>query len=248
MKKLITLLTGLLFVALSVGLTGCDDSDEQVNRPDERFVSGVVIPTALDVCEGLEMTIEGQGFRQGDAVTLRGDSDMPAQTTGITPSSISFVLPDGLEDQTAYKFLLVRNGELQYYDVDGSYNRARLKSVGELPDFPNAFDPDRLGDREVLFMGTHSYMGIGASDMQGLAIACSPGSPQWTLYTFSDDGLYYGSSPRCPAVTTFTPSAGHRAEEWSFATSCFYNNVFFYGSGNRVYRVDLNSTIRRAAS
>ena len=138
---------------------------------------------------------------------------------------------------------LVRNGELQYYDVDGSYNRARLKSVGELPDFPNAFDPDRLGDREVLFMGTHSYMGIGASDMQGLAIACSPGSPQWTLYTFSDDGLYYGSSPRCPAVTTFTPSAGHRAEEWSFATSCFYNNVFFYGSGNRVYRVDLNSTI-----
>lgn len=113
MKKLITLLTGLLFVALSVGLTGCDDSDEQVNRPDERFVSGVVIPTALDVCEGLEMTIEGQGFLQGDAVTLRGDSDMPAQTTGITPSSISFVLPDGLEDQTAYKFLLVRNGELQ---------------------------------------------------------------------------------------------------------------------------------------
>ena len=59
------------------------------------------------------MTIEGQGFLQGDAVTLRGDSDMPAQTTGITPSSISFVLPDGIEDQTAYKFLLVRNGELQ---------------------------------------------------------------------------------------------------------------------------------------
>lgn len=99
MKRLITLFTGLLFIALPVVLSGCDDSDEQVNRPDERFVSGVVIPTALDVCEGLEMTIEGQGFRQGDAVTLRGDSDMPAQTTGITPSSISFVLPTGIEDQ-----------------------------------------------------------------------------------------------------------------------------------------------------
>ena len=113
MKRLITLFTGLLFIALPVVLSGCDDSDEQVNRPDERFVSGVVIPTALDVCEGLEMTIEGQGFRQGDAVTLRGDSDMPAQTTGITPSSISFVLPTGIEDQAAYKFLLVRGGELQ---------------------------------------------------------------------------------------------------------------------------------------
>ena len=89
MKRLITLFTGLLFIALPVVLSGCNDGDEQVNRPDERFVSGVVIPTALDVCEGLEMTIEGQGFRQGDAVTLRGDSDMPAQTTGITPSSIS---------------------------------------------------------------------------------------------------------------------------------------------------------------
>lgn len=113
MKRLITLFIGLLFIALPVVLSGCNDGDEQVNRPDERFVSGVVIPTALDVCEGLEMTIEGQGFRQGDAVTLRSDSDMPAQTSGITPSSISFVLPEGIEDQAVYKFLLVRGGESQ---------------------------------------------------------------------------------------------------------------------------------------
>lgn len=50
---------------------------------------------------------------KGDAVTLRSDSDMPAQTSGITPSSISFVLPEGIEDQAVYKFLLVRGGESQ---------------------------------------------------------------------------------------------------------------------------------------
>lgn len=137
---------------------------------------------------------------------------------------------------------LIRNGEIQYYDPNGIRNRARLKSVGDLPDTPNAFDPDHPAG-EVLFMGTHSYMGIGASDMQGLAIAGTSGSAQWTLYTFSDDGLYYGDRPRCPAVSTFTPSAGQQPGDWSFATSCFYNNMFFYGSGNRVYRVDLNSVV-----
>lgn len=38
----------------------------------------------------------------------------------------------------------------------------------------------------------------------------------------------------------------HRQEtedSWQFASSCYFNNIFFYASGNKVYRVDLNSFV-----
>lgn len=94
-------------------MTGCDDSDEQVNRPDERFVSGVVIPTALDVCEGLEMTIEGQGFLQATpspcAATATCRPRPPESRRRRSRSCCRTVS----KTRAAYKFLLVRNGELQ---------------------------------------------------------------------------------------------------------------------------------------
>ncbi len=135
----------------------------------------------------------------------------------------------------------IRNGGLQYYDVEGSRNRARLKLVGNIPEHPNQFDPDQLNGRKVLFMGVHSFAGIGASQ-KGMAIACGEGSRQLDLYEFSNDGLYTGDRPRCSAYYKFVPSMGDE-NSWQFATSCFYNNVFFYASGNEVFRVDLNSFV-----
>ena len=46
MKKLITLIAGLLLVALPVGLAGCDDSDKEIYN-DGRLVTDVVIPTSM---------------------------------------------------------------------------------------------------------------------------------------------------------------------------------------------------------
>ena len=48
MKKLITLIAGLLLVALPVGLAGCDDSDKEIYN-DGRLVTDVVIPTSMTV-------------------------------------------------------------------------------------------------------------------------------------------------------------------------------------------------------
>ena len=52
MKKLITLIAGLLLVALPVGLAGCDDSDKEIYN-DGRLVTDVVIPTSMTVYRGM---------------------------------------------------------------------------------------------------------------------------------------------------------------------------------------------------
>ena len=70
MKKLITLIAGLLLVALPVGLAGCDDSDKEIYN-DGRLVTDVVIPTSMTVYRGMEVSVSGYGFAQGDAIALR---------------------------------------------------------------------------------------------------------------------------------------------------------------------------------
>lgn len=135
----------------------------------------------------------------------------------------------------------VRNGELQYYNVNGSSNRARLKRIAEVPEYPNVFNPDETGLQDVLFMGVHSFGGLGAS-MKGMAVGRKQGSAQWHIYEFSNDGLSIGDRARCSGYYTFMPSAGDE-DSWQFASSCYFNNIFFYASGNKVYRVDLNSFV-----
>lgn len=135
----------------------------------------------------------------------------------------------------------VRNGELQYYDVNGASNRACLKRIAEVPKFPNVFNPDTTGLKDILFMGTHSFMGLGAS-MKGMAVGRKEGAVQWHIYEFSNDGLYYGDRARCSGYYTFMPSVGDE-NSWCFASSCYFNNIFFYAAGNKVFRVDLNSFV-----
>ena len=128
----------------------------------------------------------------------------------------------------------VRNGELQYYNVNGSSNRARLKRIAEVPEYPNVFNPDETGLQDVLFMGVHSFGGLGAS-MKGMAVGRKQGSAQWHIYEFNNDGLSNGDRARCSGYYTFMPSAGDE-DSWQFASSCYFNNIFFYASGNKIYR------------
>ena len=116
MKKLITLIAGLLFVALPVGLAGCDDSDKEIYN-DGRLVTDVVIPTSMTVYRGMEVSVSGYGFAQGDAIALRAGEDLPAATTVASEKLLTFVIPDGAADQTVYKVVLNR---AQDYQVLGS--------------------------------------------------------------------------------------------------------------------------------
>ena len=99
MKKLITLIAGLLFVALPVGLAGCDDSDKEIYN-DGRLVTDVVIPTSMTVYRGMEVSVSGYGFAQGDAIALRAGEDPPDATTLASMTPPTFVIPHRAADKT----------------------------------------------------------------------------------------------------------------------------------------------------
>lgn len=113
MKKLIALLAALWLVALPVSLTGCDDSDKEVGYNDGRLVTDVVIPTSMTVYRGMEVSVSGYGFAQGDAVALRAGEDFPATTTVVSEKLLTFAVPDAATDQAVYKIVLNRANDYQ---------------------------------------------------------------------------------------------------------------------------------------
>lgn len=112
MNKIFPLLTGLFLLFAPVGMSGCDDSDKEVVN-DGRMISNVVIPTSMTVFRGMDITVDGQGFRTGDAVSLRDGNDLPAATEVLSESAISFAIPEGVTDQGIYKVVLTRGSEYQ---------------------------------------------------------------------------------------------------------------------------------------
>lgn len=113
MKKLFTLLTALLLLAAPVWVVGCDDSGDDVDISDGRLVSDVVISTSMSVFRGMEVTVSGQGFQQGDALSLRSDSDLAAATNVLSSEALTFIVPDEVADQGIYKFVLMRDKDYQ---------------------------------------------------------------------------------------------------------------------------------------
>ena len=70
MKKLITLIAGLLLVALPVGLAGCDDRDKETSN-DGRLVPDVVTPTSMTVYCEMEVSASRYGFAPRHALPFR---------------------------------------------------------------------------------------------------------------------------------------------------------------------------------
>lgn len=105
----------VVFSLLTLTMTGCNDSDE-VDETEQQFVSGVTIPRSMEVAKGAEITLTGRGFEQGDFVSLKemtSEGVFEATTISVDSKHLTFTMPDGIEDATAYKFLLNRQGASQ---------------------------------------------------------------------------------------------------------------------------------------
>lgn len=113
MKKLFTLLTGALLLILPILMAGCDDSDQEVFAPDGRLVSEVVIQTSMPVFKGMEISLMGQGFLEGDKMLLRASEDLMSPDGRVSSDGFVFTIPDQIVDQTTYKFILQRGDEYQ---------------------------------------------------------------------------------------------------------------------------------------
>lgn len=126
MKKLFTLLAAALLLVSPTLLAGCEDSDKEVNRRDGELTTEVVIPTSMNVFKGMAVTVDGKGFEEGDRIALRSQSDLPAETTILSPTSLTFRVPEEVVDQTTYKIVLLRQAANDYQVLGASKLTVRL--------------------------------------------------------------------------------------------------------------------------
>lgn len=102
---------GLSGVGLSFSSCQKDDSIEAKNNLN---ITGVSIPTSLDVSAGGDVTITGKGFKMGDQIKITSASD-PSKTytrnvTALTDGTVTFTLPEGFVTGN-YKITVVRGSE-----------------------------------------------------------------------------------------------------------------------------------------
>lgn len=90
----------LILGILAITNTGCDDTDEPVVKDPGFAITGVSIPSTLDVLRDAEIMITGKGFEIGDQIhftSKNGNSEKYSTTvTSVTPQSATFSIPTGI--------------------------------------------------------------------------------------------------------------------------------------------------------
>jgi len=101
----VTTLVGLSGVGF--GFSGCHE--ETVDKNNGLGITGVSIPSSLDVKTGEEITIAGSGFELGDQMqlTLQDGTVFTTPVTNIGDGTVSFSLPEGI-GSAKYTLTVVR--------------------------------------------------------------------------------------------------------------------------------------------
>ena len=113
-KFCLTLKGIAIILCLALILTGCK-KDDPIPEPETGLkITGVSIPSNLDVTSTGDISITGKGFQTGDQIRLTSSTDTSkeyvATTKSITAESITFTLPSGISSGS-YKITVVRGSE-----------------------------------------------------------------------------------------------------------------------------------------
>src|SRR5690606_37184765 len=96
------------------GLLACSTDSVEVPENNGMGITGVSLPSVIDVPAGGEMAIIGKGFEPGDQIqwtsTLDATKILLATITTLGPGTASLVLPDGIKSG-GYRLVLSRDGE-----------------------------------------------------------------------------------------------------------------------------------------
>lgn len=119
-------------------------------------------------------------------------------------------------------------------------NGPKLQKVGQSSHADNAFNPDNIGaDKKMIYMGPIS----DEDDPDILSIARTEGkSNEFYIYEICPKAIM-GAARRkayCSGYWRFSPENSIANKDVPVATSVDYDRMFFYASGNKIYRVDLN--------
>jgi hypothetical protein len=101
------------FLCVEITLNGCKDDQNEV--VDEGLhISGVSIPSSLDVVANGDITLTGKGFAMGDQIRLTTVSGAAAEyivnVKSVTDQSVSFSLPGNISTGS-YKITVIRGTE-----------------------------------------------------------------------------------------------------------------------------------------
>lgn len=129
----------------------------------------------------------------------------------------------------------IRGGSYELYNINDT-KLPKLKLINELNGYPNKFNPNSVEVDEMLYMGTNQDE---LGNTKAISIGRSGGSLK--IYEISFDGYHDKGSSFCPGYSEFAPEG--TPDSWSFAASANFERIFFYASGNKIFRVDMNRTI-----
>jgi len=113
-KTVLSFLVIFSFLCVEISLNGCKD-DGPADVVDEGLsISGVSIPSSLDVVAKGDVTLAGKGFADGDQIRLTAVSGAASEYTvsvkSVTDQSVSFALPVNISSGT-YKITVIRGTE-----------------------------------------------------------------------------------------------------------------------------------------
>jgi len=166
----VTSLVGLSGVGF--GFSGCHE--EEVVKDNDLRITGVSIPSGLDVEIGQKVTITGNGFEPGDQIQLAlpDGTTFTSPVTDIANGAVSFILPEGVTSGR-YTLTVVRDSRSL---VLGNV----FLSVVATVDIP---DKDGMTVKGVVYSDGRGLPGVVISD-------------GYEVTTTDDKGRYYLASQK----------------------------------------------------
>lgn len=101
----------IFFVSLAFALYSCKDTDPKPEPEDSLKITGVSIPSSLDIAVNGEITLTGKGFALNDQIRLTSATDQSKEfvssVKAVTDQSATFALPANLTSGS-YKIAVAR--------------------------------------------------------------------------------------------------------------------------------------------
>ena len=88
------------------------------------------------------------------------------------------------------------------YDIDGSLNEQKLETIGEQAGYPNKFDPNNIGDKDVIYIGATT-----SRDVPKIMAIASQGSSLY-IYEISPEMIQGKKGTICSCYWELTPESG----------------------------------------
>ena len=180
------------FLCVEITLNGCKDDQNEV--VDEGLhISGVSIPSSLDVVANGDITLTGKGFAMGDQIRLTTVSGAAAEyivnVKSVTDQSVSFSLPGNISTGS-YKITVIRGTESL---VLGSF-LLNLAANTTIPDKPG------MTVKGVVYCNGTGIPGVIVSD--GIEVTKTDQNGVYYLSSQKSTGFVFISVPGNYEVTT----------------------------------------------